>query len=55
MYVRSLHFEHEPDYGFITTKLKSIADKEMLKIDNEYDWTVKSKKPVEPQVQPTTT
>lgn len=43
LYVRSLHFEHEPDYQLLTDKLKAIADREHMKIDGNYDWVIKPK------------
>ncbi len=43
LYIRSIHFDHQPDYDLMSEKLKAIVAKESIKIDGEYDWVVKAK------------
>jgi serine/threonine protein kinase len=37
-YARDLRFDDRPDYGFLKKLIKSMADKEKIEFDNNYDW-----------------
>ena len=37
-YAIDLRFDDRPDYGFLKKLIKSMADKEKIEFDNNYDW-----------------
>ena len=46
-YVRSLHFNSEPDYNFIENKLRAIATRESYDLDiKDFDWIQVVKKKI---------
>ncbi len=40
-YTRDLRFDDRPDYGFLKRLIKTIADKEKIELDNQFDWIKK--------------
>lgn len=46
-YIRSLHFNSEPDYNFIESKLRAIAARESYDLDiKDFDWIQVVKKKI---------
>jgi casein kinase I family protein HRR25 len=37
-YARDLRFDDRPDYGFLKRLIKTMADKEKIEFDNQFDW-----------------
>jgi hypothetical protein len=40
-YTRDLRFDDRPDYGFLKRLIKTIADREKIEFDYQFDWNKK--------------
>jgi len=52
-YTRDLRFDDRPDYGFLKRLVKTMAEKEKVDFDYQFDWVIK-KNDEEVQTQETT-
>lgn len=43
-YLRTLEYDHRPDYQFIYERMKNVMDKGKYKWSDPYDWEVKKNK-----------
>ena len=44
-YARELRFEDKPDYSFLRNLIKKMAERDSIKFDFEFDWTLKNNAP----------
>jgi hypothetical protein len=40
-YTRDLRFDDRPDYGLLKRLIKTIAEKEKIEFDYNYDWVIR--------------
>ena len=42
-YAKELKFEERPDYNFLKSLIKKMAEENDVKFDTEFDWVIKQK------------